>query len=163
MSRFLRVALMLGALVVALAATSPTAHAEATKLFKFNTTENLAGTVSDHPCTGEPLVLGGALHTYGRGLISASGGIHLLMHLNAQHVTATASDGTVYHEAAAANEQTLNADSDFAPLNSSFTAHFRLLAPGPGNDVVLAIHAHVTVNANGEVTSSFDSFELTCP
>ena len=40
--------------------------------------------------------------------------------------------------------------------------NFRLIAPGPGNNTEIHENAHVTINANGDVTVLIDNFSAEC-
>jgi hypothetical protein len=52
---------------------------------------------------------------------------------------------------------------DFAPLTQTQTGHGQFIVAGPGNNQVSAGSLHVTINANGELTSySFESDPDTC-
>lgn len=44
----------------------------------------------------------------------------------------------------------------------TFVNNFRLIGPGPGNNLQIHENAHITINANGEVTVLLDNFSATC-
>lgn len=47
-------------------------------------------------------------------------------------------------------------------FSSTFILNIGIIGQGSGNDAVLHGQTHVTINANGEVTTSFDNFSADC-
>lgn len=47
-------------------------------------------------------------------------------------------------------------------FTQTFVNNFRLIGPGPGNNLQIHENAHVTINANGEVTVVIDNFSVEC-
>ncbi|MGH7588729.1 MAG: hypothetical protein ACRELU_09065 [Gemmatimonadota bacterium] len=47
-------------------------------------------------------------------------------------------------------------------FSSTFIVNIGIIGQGSGNNAVLHERAHVTINANGEVTASFDNFSAEC-
>jgi hypothetical protein len=45
---------------------------------------------------------------------------------------------------------------------STFTNNFRFIGPGPDNNLQIHQNIHITVNANGEVTSEVDNASIEC-
>jgi hypothetical protein len=44
----------------------------------------------------------------------------------------------------------------------TFVNNFRLIGPGPGNNYQVHENAHVTINANGDVTAFIDNLSVDC-
>jgi hypothetical protein len=47
-------------------------------------------------------------------------------------------------------------------FNQTFVNNFRIIGQGPGNNFVLHENFHLTINANGEVTTVHDNFSADC-
>ena len=47
-------------------------------------------------------------------------------------------------------------------FNQTFVNNFRIIGQGPGNNFLLHENFHLTVNANGEVTTVHDNFSVEC-
>jgi hypothetical protein len=55
-----------------------------------------------------------------------------------------------------------NDQSGEPPITSTQEVVFRITGPGPGNDALLRIRNHSTINANGTITVAFDTFTAEC-
>ena len=47
-------------------------------------------------------------------------------------------------------------------FNQTFVNNFRILGQGPGNNFLLHENFHLTINANGELTTFHDNFSVDC-
>jgi hypothetical protein len=47
-------------------------------------------------------------------------------------------------------------------FNQTFVNNFRIIGQGPGNNFLLHETFHLTVNANGELTTIHDNFSVDC-
>jgi len=47
-------------------------------------------------------------------------------------------------------------------FEQTYVNNFRLIGPGPGNNFSVHENAHITINANGDVTASIDNFGTDC-
>ena len=47
-------------------------------------------------------------------------------------------------------------------FTQTFVNNFRLIGPGPGNNLQIHENAHMTINANGDVTALIDNFSVDC-
>lgn len=47
-------------------------------------------------------------------------------------------------------------------FNQTFVNNFRIIGQGPGNNFMVHENFHVTINANGEVTTVHDNFRVDC-
>jgi hypothetical protein len=54
-------------------------------------------------------------------------------------------------------------DADFAPFHETFIRRFRLIGQGAVPDRRFDVTFHITINANGEVTSFKFDVSDTCP
>jgi hypothetical protein len=94
----------------------------------------------------------------------ASGGTHFVLRANYDSlVGAGLTSGTIYH--AVATEGTSSYDFDpfvGPPYSFTNTRHVRFVGQGPDNDFSITETVHVTVNAEGEVTAEYSSFQIDC-
>ena len=110
---------------------------------------------------GEEVQLSGTLHTVFHLTINANR-LMIREHFQPQGAIATGlTTGTVYR--AVGGTRTIETVSAF---NGSFTGtlvnNFRLIGPGPGNNLQIHENAHLTVNANGEITADFFHDKVDC-
>lgn len=47
-------------------------------------------------------------------------------------------------------------------FNQTFVNNFRIIGQGPGNNFLVHKNFHLTINANGEVTTAHDNFNVEC-
>jgi hypothetical protein len=112
-------------------------------------------------CTGEGVLVQGTLHTVSHTFNDANGGFHTKFQFNlkGQGEGALSGDKYVFHHVF--NDH-LNAST--GPLNRTLTQTVKFIRQGsdkttPADDVNSRLVIHVTVNANGEVTTEFVKFE----
>ena len=117
------------------------------------------------PCAnggaGEDLYLTGTLHWVVHSGQDASGGYHTQIRVTPRGVTGVGEvTGDVYR-ATGITQHMYNLDK---AADTLFWWHnnFRLIAPGPGNDLHVKWRMRATINANGEVTAYIDRTEVTC-
>jgi hypothetical protein len=138
------------AVVTALAvATSAGATAVETKAPFTTTFEN--------PCTGEPVVATGFVHTVADVRFGTDGSLHDQYHFNLQGVTGTGlTTGAKYTVQEEWNVGT-NADDDHSTTHHIFRQQYvrtgntgTVLA---GDDFYIYFRLHITMNANGQMTA----------
>jgi hypothetical protein len=142
-------------------AAPPEARASATT----ETTSQVVTIASSEfvPCAnggvGEIVNVAGSLHVVDHATETGNGQFHLSHHENPQGLTGTGQvTGDVYHNVGSAHFH-IN-------LNPAETATqlltFKLVGPGPDNNLYLRGIAHFTVNANGVVTVDRSEFTVEC-
>ena len=47
-------------------------------------------------------------------------------------------------------------------FNQTFINNFRIIGQGPGNNFLVHENFHLTINANGDVTTVHDNFSVDC-
>ena len=111
-----------------------------------------------NPCTGEPFVATGRMHTRVYFSVTADGKMHMSGHINLQGVQGVTATGVRYVVQHNDNSHIIG-DSDFAPFNSHVTAreHFvRVKSDGTfdeqEDDFYAYFRLHLTVNGNGATT-----------
>jgi hypothetical protein len=103
----------------------------------------------------------GTLHVTNTLTTDADGGTHLKTHLNYQDVTGTGvPSGVTYNVRTVRNEVTN--DNDGPQYETTVISTTRLIAHGPALDFYLRTVIHITVNANGETTSTVQEVSFEC-
>ncbi len=121
-----------------------------------NTEMPFTATLTD--CNGQPVVISGTMHMVTQFTTTASGGTHTHIHTNYQDVSGTS--GTTTYRAVSSNHHTFNssgAQSEFTTIED-----VKLISQGPLDNLTIRVTMHTTVNANGQATASFITFEVVC-
>jgi hypothetical protein len=152
-------ALAAGLLALALGAKPTQAQAENSKVndrFTFEGRELL------NPCTGEVVSYEGTEHFVFHTTEDASGGFHIRSHTNVQ-AQGVSTSGAKYVAHSIDNSHDFFSES---AENFQFTSTVQFIRQGSETseeDFVLKQVSHVTVNANGEITSLVEkSNEVVC-
>jgi hypothetical protein len=107
-----------------------------------------------NPCTGEPLVITGFVHSRVYFDVDLDGSTHFVLEFNLEDMKAVATSGATYVVKESIETHT-NAQSSFVPYNTEFNFVEHYVRRGDngalvdGDDFYLAFRMHVTVNANG--------------
>jgi hypothetical protein len=111
--------------------------------------------IRSNECNGELVELSGILHLVSHLLPDGS----VLGHFNYQNVTGIGLSSGIKYRVSAVDQVRLE-----APFPSSIQSvrHFRLIANGAGDDVLVDAIFHITVNANGEVTAEIEELTTRC-
>jgi hypothetical protein len=111
-------------------------------------------------CTGEEVFIEGTMHTVAHTTIDANGERHIKFHfsLQGQGEGASSGDKYVFHRVD-------NSHQNFTEDNANFTFSdsANLIRQGsatPTDDLQGKILFHITINAQGEVTTVVDKFEF---
>jgi hypothetical protein len=155
---FSALALAAGLLMLALQAKPAQAQAEtgtSPQRFSFAAT-------SINPCTGETFFVEGTQLFLFHSTLDANGGEHFDVNSTVQ-AQGVSDSGVkyVFHETAPTHlTLTLDAAKNFT---STDTGRFiRQGSATPEDDFVVKFVSHVTINANGELTSEFATMEIEC-
>jgi hypothetical protein len=119
----------------------------------------------DVPCanggTGEDLYLTGTLHWVVHSVVDGKGGDHLQIKVHPQGVTGVGvTTGDVYR--ATGTTQHKYNWGKAAETYTWWHNNFRLIGPGPENNLHVKWRIRATFNANGEVTAYIDRTEVKC-
>jgi hypothetical protein len=111
--------------------------------------------VRSNECTGENVKITGSIHFVSQ--TQPDGGI--VGHFNYQHVTGTGLTSGTEYRVSAVDQVHLS-----PPFPSSIHSvrSFRMIAPGPGNDLLVNALMHITVTANGDVSASIEELSNRC-
>jgi hypothetical protein len=113
-----------------------------------------------NPCTSEETPGTGEFFSHATLVRRPSGGFHLAQVFNISSVLTGATTGNLYrgHDVEHVNLTT----NGGAQSVNTFIANLRVGTAGPGNDFVLRVRFHETVNANGVVTVARDEVTVQC-
>lgn len=154
----LRVALIASLFVFCAAAGSP-ALGQATTT---TTNEELPATGNQpNPCNGDVVTFQGTMHVVNTVTTDSSGGFHLKTHVNYQDVTGTGTPSGVTYNVRTTTNETLN-DNDGPQFETTVIQTIKLISQGSALNSFLHVVFHVTVNANGQTTSTVDEMRIEC-
>jgi hypothetical protein len=119
------------------------------------------------PCIGsggpQLVELSGELHDLFHVTVSSSGRLTLKVHDQPQGVSGVGlTTGAKYHATGVTQEMTHQNQVTGFPFNDTFVNNFRLIGQGPGNNFMVHENLHVTINADGTLTSFHDNFSVEC-
>lgn len=114
------------------------------------------------PCAaggaGEVVVLSGTLHLLFHVTENANG-FHVKTHAQPQQLSGTGQvTGDTYQGTGVTQDQ----QNVAAGETITFVNNFRIIGQGPGNNFLVHQNVHVTVNANGEITTVVDNTSIDC-
>ena len=121
-----------------------------------NTEMPFTATLTD--CNSQPVVISGTMHMVTQYTVSSNGGTHVHINTNWQDVSGTS--GTTTYRAHSNNHSHFN--SNGAQSEVTTIDDVRLVSAGSTDNLKVRITMHTTINANGEVTASFVTFEVVC-
>ena len=110
---------------------------------------------------GELIDLSGTLHVQTHVTIDSAGGVHYEEHFQPQNlVGAGMTTGNIYHGVGITRDD-FHIKPDGYPYQFSFENNFYMI--GTGSAPTLKVHetVHVTINADGTVTTSVDNLRIT--
>jgi hypothetical protein len=115
------------------------------------------------PCaaggTGEEVHLTGKLHHLVHFIINSTGGVHFKFQSSDQGITGTGlTTGDKYHRTGATNSE-FNAK---VGEETTVVDSFQVIGQGNGNNFLVHVTLHITVNANGTVTAEVFDFSVEC-
>jgi hypothetical protein len=121
-------------------------------------------TIVSNPCAlngrGEMVALSGEEHAVFIVTSDAKGGLHISTHFNNQGVGGVGlTTGDRYR---GTGNNRFSSSSRAAMSEFTFVNNFHLISAGAGSNLLLHETVHVTINANGEVTSSVMDIRVEC-
>lgn len=158
--RFSLCALLCAALLATWPPRPVAALAQATTVTT-NETTTLNGT-EVNLCSGEVVVLTGEIHVVTHTTTDSNGGLHVKTHQNFENVTGTGTLFLTPYRAVSSNNHSFNDNGSNAQQEFTTVNRVRLISPGPAENFLLNATSHTTVNANGEVTTTFSNFVVNC-
>lgn len=115
------------------------------------------------PCAaggaGELVELTGNLHDLFHITFDSSGGVHVSVIDSPQGISGTGlTTGTKYQ----GTGETRDSYNGMVGFEETFVNNFKIIGQGTGNNFLVHENFHITVNANGTVTSYHDNFSVEC-
>lgn len=115
------------------------------------------------PCAvdgaGEFVMLSGMLHLKNDILFDGRGGVHVRSHAQPMGVSGTGAVSGDRYQGTGVTRSSLNLT---AGVTQTMINNFRIIGQGSGNNAMVHVNTHITVNANGELTASVDNASSTC-
>ncbi len=118
------------------------------------------------PCAdggaGELVDLSGRLHTMIHFTINGNN-VSGVGHFQPQGISGTGeTTGDKYQATGMTKDSSFKLSFQNGQANQTFVNNFRIIGQGPGNNLLVHEVAHITFNANGTVTVSYDNFSAEC-
>lgn len=108
---------------------------------------------------GELVELSGSLHILSHVTLDGSGGFRSKSHFQPQGVRgAGQTTGAKYQGAGVTQDQFVGKVGS----THTFINNFRIIGPGPGNNLTVHQNVHLTINARGVVTASVSNTRAAC-
>jgi hypothetical protein len=118
------------------------------------------------PCanngTGEIVNLSGTFIDIYHVTFDEVGGFHLQLIETQSSVAGTGETTGDRYVSTRVNLFAYNQGAGSLPITATQQLVFRITGPGPGNDALIRITNHTTVNADGTVTVTFDTLTVEC-
>jgi hypothetical protein len=117
------------------------------------------------PCAndgaGEFVLVEGTLHVLTTFTINDNN-VSGKVHFQPQGATGVGlTTGDTYH-ATGVTQEHFKGSLQNGQFNDTFINNFRIIGPGPNNNLLVHQTIHITINANGEVTSTVDNTSVEC-
>jgi hypothetical protein len=113
------------------------------------------------PCVPEFALLNGNLHVLITSEVDSNGGTHFKSHFQPQGISGEGSVTGNKYQGTGVTQSHTNTHTSLAS-ETTFVNNFRIIGPGPGNNLLVHTTFHVTVNANGEVTADVLNTSVEC-
>ena len=140
-------------------AGTPRAFAQSTTV---TTNENIPFTdTRPNPCNGDQVTFSGTMHVTNHVTTDASGGFHLKTHVNYQDVSGTGVPSGLNYQVRTTTNETIN-DNDGPQYETTVIQTIKLVSQGPAPNYFLHIVFHITINANGQTTSTVTETRIEC-
>ncbi len=107
----------------------------------------------------EPIKLSGQLHSVFHVTLDNQGGFHLVITTNPQGVTGVGLISGTTYQGTGVGRFNVNGKVGF---ETTRVDSFKIIGRGTADNNLVQATSHITVNANGEVTSTVDNFFIKC-
>lgn len=113
------------------------------------------------PCAGELVLISGDLHILNHATLDANGGILVEIHFQPQGATGVGQvTGDVYR-ATGITRQHQSVGGDGLPLTLNFVNSFKIIGPGPNNNLLVQQTVQQVVSESGNITVQIHT-SVTC-
>ena len=151
-------AALIAALFITLAAGSPVFGQASTTTT--NETIPFTSTLLN-PCTLDQVTFQGDMHVTNTMTTDSGGGTHLKTHVNYQDVSGTGAPSGINYNVRTTSNETTN-DNDGPQSEATIISTVRLISQGSSLNYFLQLVFHVTVNGNGQTTSTVTESRIEC-
>ena len=110
---------------------------------------------------GELIFMSGDLHILTHYTLSNSGNYHVKQHFQPQGISGYGEVTGDKYQATGVTQEEFNTNGPL-PITDSFVNNFRMIGQGPNNNYQVHQNMHVTINANGVLTSFVDNSSVDC-
>jgi hypothetical protein len=115
-----------------------------------------------NPCTGELLQFTGQGHDTFRVTFDSAGGEHIGGHFNVQGIKAVGLSTGINYVGTEADNNQFNFGFTKGAAEETQVSNFTAISQGSAPNFVVHFLFHITVNANGDITSFVDNFSAEC-
>jgi len=153
---------LLTAMILIVALLSPISALAAAETFTVSSTfpiEILVFVPCANGGAGEEVLLSGSLHDVFHVTFTSSGSFRISFSDNPQGVTGTGLTTGDKYQGTGITRDSFGGRVGF---EETFVNNFRIIGQGSGNNYLVHENFHITVNANGTVTSFHDNFSIEC-
>ena len=128
-----------------------------------NESYSVDGDTVYNPCTDSSIVMTGNIHELYAITFDESGGVHLKIHIQTQDVSGIDSEtGDLYKVITVINLHENNIGENELPFTATIIGNLHYIGRGSAPNFNGQLRGHITVNANGEITSEFHFENETC-
>jgi hypothetical protein len=117
------------------------------------------------PCAaggaGEVVDLTGPLHSLISSTVNGNN-VSGYFHFQPQGISGTGETTGDKYQATGVTQQSFKTSLQNGQANLTFVNNFRIIGQGPGNNYLVHETMHITINANGTTTVSFDNLTIDC-
>ena len=113
------------------------------------------------PCAGETVLLTGPLHTLVTYTINDNK-VSGKSHSQPQGISGVGSVSGAKYQGTGVTQSRFEGSLQNGQYNYTFVNNFRIIGQGTGNNLLVHMTTHITVNANGEVTVVHDNASAEC-
>lgn len=152
-------AALIAALFVAFAASGTPAFGQATTTTT-NETVPFTSTLLN-PCTADQVTFQGNIHVTNHMTIDSGGGTHLKTHINFQNVSGTGIPSGRNYTFRTTRNEVIN-DNDGPQSEATIVTTARIISQGSALNYFMHMVFHVTVNGNGQTTSTVTESRIEC-
>jgi hypothetical protein len=110
---------------------------------------------------GELVFMSGDLHVLTHYTLSSSGTYHVKQHFQPQGISGYGEISGDKYQATGGTQEEFNENGPF-PITDTYINNFRIIGQGPDNNFLIHENVHITINANGVLTSYVDNFTVDC-
>jgi len=111
---------------------------------------------------GEDVTIQGELSIRTHSTEDENGGVHLMTHVRPSGVVGVGEESGLRYRGTGGTFESEGYAPDGFPAVYSFVNNFRIIGQGPGNNLLLHMTVHQTMNADGQLTADVDLSHSDC-